>query len=121
MSKISQNLRLWTALLTAGIMLSACSTVSKVTDAINPFDGSSKNAEIKTDPARISILSLNDKLEVAGTMAPSDIVLPQVYTNPDWPQSGGYATHAPQRTNAPGDLSKLWSRGVGKGSYRKGG
>ena len=120
MSTISRKFSFLTGLLGAGLFLSACSTMSKVTDAINPFDGKNEASEITTDPERISILSLDDKLEIAGTMATSDIVLPQVYTNPDWPQTGGYANHAPQRTNAPGSLSRLWSKSVGKGSNRKG-
>ena len=85
MSTISRKFNFLTGLLGAGLLLSACSTMSKVTDAINPFDGKNEASEITTDPERISILSLDDKLEIAGTMATSDIVLPQVYTNPDWP------------------------------------
>jgi len=89
--------------------LSACSTISSVTDAINPFDSNDEvsQGDIPTDPERISILSLDDKLEIAGTILPSEIVLPAVYTNPDWPQTGGYPTHAPQRTNVPGNLNKV--------------
>lgn len=108
-------------LFVSAFLLSACSTISSVTDAINPFDGSDDaSAEITDDPERISILALNDKLEVAGTILPSDIVLPAIYTNPDWPQTGGYATHAPQRTSVAGNLNKVWSKDVGKGSGRKG-
>ena len=117
------KLRFAALCLGGALMLGGCSTVGKVTDAINPFNGKSDAADqgdIPSDPDRISILSLNDKLEVAGTMQPSDIILPPVYTNPDWPQTGGYANHAPQRTNAGADISKLWSKDVGKGSYRKG-
>jgi outer membrane protein assembly factor BamB len=114
--------RMMSAVLVGAFALSACSTISNVTDAINPFDGKDdvSQGDIPTDPERISILSLNDTLEVAGTILPSEIVLPAVYTNPDWPQTGGYATHAPQRTNVPGNLNKIWSKGVGKGSNRKG-
>lgn len=105
----------------ASLVMTGCSTITKVTDVINPFDGKDDpNSDITSDPERISILSLNDKLEVAGTMLPSDIVLPDSYINPDWPQTGGYATHAVQHTNVSGDLKKFWSKGVGKGSGRKG-
>ena len=106
--------------LSALLMLSACSTVGKVTNAINPFNGNAEEQEVKSDPDRISILTLDDKLEVSGAVAPSDIVLPEAYTNPDWPQAGGYATHAVQRTNASGELQKIWSKDIGKGSYKKG-
>ena len=100
-----------------GALLAGCSTIS----SINPFDnGKSELEEIASDPARISILALDDNLEVTGTMLPSEIVLPQAYINPDWAQTGGYPTHAPQHTDAPGSLSRVWATGIGKGSFRKG-
>lgn len=106
------------ALGAAGLLCS-CSTVSRVTSAVNPFDGAAPE-KVKEDPSRISILSLTDKLELTGTMSSADIRLPPTYTNTDWPQVGGYADHAPQRTNASGPLKKVWSRGFGKGSNRQG-
>jgi len=122
MNVLMKNMRVLAILFASSALLSACSTVSRVTDAVNPFNNSkdADQGDIPTDPERISILSLDDKLEVAGTMLSSEIVLPSVYTNPDWPQSGGYPTHSVQNTDAPGDLSRLWSTGVGKGSFRKG-
>lgn len=126
MNVFMKNIRVlplfFVGLIASSTFLSACSTVSKVTNAVNPFSNSkdADQGDIPTDPERISILSLDDKLEVAGTILTSEIVLPPVYTNPDWPQSGGYANHSVQYTDAPGDLSKLWSTGVGKGSNHKG-
>lgn len=120
MTKNLLTLRLSTLMLTGTFLLSACSTVGKITDAINPFDGKNEASEVVTDPDRISILSLNDKLEVTGSLLPEDIILPEPYTNSDWPQSGGSATHAPQNTNAPGTLDRIWSKKLGKGSNRKG-
>ncbi|MCF6221515.1 MAG: PQQ-binding-like beta-propeller repeat protein [Robiginitomaculum sp.] len=120
--KLSQKLKMWTILLASSALLAGCSTISKVTDAVNPFNGSKEadQGDIPTDPERISILTLDDNLEIKGTILPSEIVLPPAYTNPDWPQTGGYATHSVQHTNAPGTLSRLWQKSVGKGSYRKG-
>lgn len=113
--------RFLTAALFGALLISGCSTISSVTDAINPFDGKDADqGDIPDDPDRISILSLDDQLEIPGTILPSEIVLPGTYTNPDWAQTGGYATHAPQRTAVPGQLDKLWSKGIGKGSGRKG-
>ncbi len=117
---LNQKLRGFCVLIASAVLLSACATVTRVTDAINPFGGNNDQADITTDPERISILSLDAKLEIAGTMLPSEIVLPPLYTNPDWPQSGGYPSHAVPRTNAPGNLSRLWQRKIGKGSFRKG-
>ncbi|NNC36528.1 MAG: PQQ-binding-like beta-propeller repeat protein [Hyphomonadaceae bacterium] len=116
------NIKKFSVLFLSAFLLSACSTLSSVTDAINPFDNDDEvsQGDIPTDPERISILQLDDKLEVSGTILPSEIVLPAAYINPDWPQTGGYATNAPQRTNVPGNLEKVWSKDVGKGSHRKG-
>ncbi len=119
MTKINISLRLCSLFLLGTFALSACSTVTKVTEAINPFDNNSEE-EVTTDPERISILTLNDKLEIAGTILPSDIILPEAYTNVDWPQTGGNATHSPQRTNAHAFLKRKWSRGIGKKSGTKG-
>ena len=112
--------RIILATLLSAMSLSACSTVNKVTSAINPFDGKDTDSQVKTDPERISILSLDEKLAVAGSILPSEIVLPTAYTNSDWAQVGGYPTHAVQHTDAPGALKKQWSRDIGKGSSRKG-
>ncbi len=121
MSILQRKLRGLGMLIAGTALLAGCSTISNVTDAINPFNGNKDGQEdITTDPERISILSLDDKLEIPGTMLPSEIVLPPLYTNPDWPQTGGYPTHAVQRTDAPGNLSRLWQRKIGKGSFRKG-
>src|SRR5262249_15032838 len=36
------------------------------------------------------------------------------YANADWPQSGGYSTHAMQHLAAPDSLNKAWSVSVGE-------
>ncbi|MEE9273052.1 MAG: PQQ-binding-like beta-propeller repeat protein [Robiginitomaculum sp.] len=112
----SKRLASWGLLLAVAVLISGCSTVSKI------IKGNKKSEveKITSDPNRISILSLNDQLKVAGTILPSEIVLPESYVNPDWAQTGGYATHSPQRTDASGQLSRLWSRSIGKKSGRHG-
>jgi len=114
--------------LAAGLMLSACSTLSGVGDAIgsiNPFDKSDENAkaaqgDVAGETDRISILELNETLQVSGTITPDQVVLPPAYANTDWPQVGGNPSHVVQHTGATGDFSKLWSKDTGKGSARKG-
>lgn len=109
-------------LLGATSLLTACSTISSVTDAINPFDKTeaekrAEQGEVNGD--RISILELSESLNVAGTITPDQVVLPPAYVNTDWPQVGGNATHVVQHTGASGDLTKAWSKKLGKGSGRK--
>ena len=107
----------------AATVLGACSTLS----AINPFGGGDSNEDIREaqgevagEEERISILALDDSLEVGGTVAAGELVLPEAYVNQDWPQTGGNAVHAMGHTLAAGPLERAWSRGVGKSSGRKG-
>lgn len=110
------------------ISLSACSTLGAVGDQvskINPFDRSEEDAkaaqgEVGGESERISILALDDQLQLSTTMSAEAIVLPAPYVNADWPQPGGASTHAVQHTAATGPLDKVWSKNVGDGSGRKG-
>lgn len=101
----------------ATVLLTGCSTLS----AINPFDGGGPDqGDVAGSDRRISILELNDTLEVDGSLTPTDIVLPPAYVNTDWPQLGGNVAHVVQHTGASGPLEKIWSRDVGDGSSRTG-
>ena len=103
--------------LAAAFMMSGCATLS----GLNPFDGSEKSAEVDDGATdRISILQLDETLQVTGKITPDQVVLPPAYVNTDWPQVGGNPTHAVQHTAASGNLDKLWSKDVGKGSAKKG-
>ena len=109
----------------AALMLSGCSTLGSITDAINPFDKTeaerrAEQGDVAGDTDRISILELNETISVSGTITPDQVVLPPAYANTDWPQVGGNPSHVVQHTGATGSFDKLWSRDVGKGSARKG-
>ena len=114
--------------LSAMMLLSACSTLGVVgdaVDAINPFDKSeaekrAEQGEVAGENERISILSLDETLKVSGTISPDSIALPAQYVNADWPQPGGSANHVVQHTGASGPLEKIWSKDMGDGSGRKG-
>ncbi len=114
--------------LITALLLGGCSTLSKVgdvADSINPFDKSDEEkAAAQGDVAgkadRISILELDETLQISGTVTPDQIVLPPAYVNTDWPQVGGNTAHVVQHTSAAGNLSKIWSKDIGKGSGRKG-
>ncbi|MGJ8564827.1 MAG: PQQ-binding-like beta-propeller repeat protein [Alphaproteobacteria bacterium] len=109
-------------------LLGGCSTLGGIGDAvgsINPFDKSEEQkkaaqGEVAGKDDRISLLSLDETLQVAEDVVPDSVVLPEAYINTDWPQVGGNQTHVMQRTEARGSLAKLWSKDVGKGSSRKG-
>ncbi len=110
--------------LLAALMLGGCSTLGGVGDAIgsiNPFS-KSEASEINEDgdTDRISILELDETLQVTGEITPDQVQLPPAYVNTDWPQVGGNPSHVVQHTAASGNLDKIWSKDVGKGSARKG-
>lgn len=122
MSPLSIRYKL--TLLGCAALLSACSTISNVTDAINPFDKSEAEkraelGEVAGESERISILELSETLAIAGTITPDEVILPPAYVNTDWPQVGGNTTHVVQHTGATGSLKRVWSKDIGKGSGRK--
>lgn len=108
-------------MLAAALGLSGCAS-GGILDAINPFDSNNEidQGEVAGEEERISILSLDDQLQVGTTITPADITLPASYVNPDWPQVGGNPTHALQHTAASGPLERIWSKNIGKASGRKG-
>lgn len=123
MSQLTARTKLSAIALTA-LMLSGCSTISSVTDAINPFDKTeaerrAEQGDVAGESERISILELSESLDVSGTITPDQVTLPPTYVNTDWPQVGGNAAHVVQNTAASGSLSRIWSKDIGKGSGRK--
>ncbi len=107
------------------LMLSGCSTIGSVADAINPFDETAaqklkKQGDVAGKEQRISLLTAEESLQPSEEITPADIALPQTYVNADWPQPGGNAVHAMQRPTTDGQLTRLWTRDVGDGSSRKG-
>jgi len=112
------------AFVSLSALLVGCSTISSVTDAINPFDKSeaekrAERGEVAGENERISILELSETLTTAGTITPDQVVLPPAYVNTDWPQVAGNPMHVVQHTGASGALERVWSKNIGKGSGRK--
>lgn len=114
------------ALMATGILVAGgCSTVGDTLGSINPFDNSEEEAkEAQGDVAgqedRISLLSLDETLQVSDEVSPDSVVLPEPYVNNAWSMPGGNVAHAMQHTAARGPLQKIWSQDIGKGSSKKG-
>ena len=118
------NAKLWLPF-AAAMMLSACSTIGSVADAVNPFDKTEEEkleeqGAVAGEDQRISLLSADEALTPSGEITPQDVFLPEAYINADWPQPGGNSVHAMQRPTIDGDLSRIWTKDVGDGSSRKG-
>ncbi len=65
---------------------------------------------------RISVVALEQAPEPDPRIADLQVRLPQAERNADWPQAGGYATHAMHHLDAPGPLENLWQADIGAGS-----
>ena len=65
---------------------------------------------------RISVLRLNRSLIADPAISDLRVRLPEPYVNAEWPQPGGYATHAMHHLAGPESLSRAWSTSVGQGT-----
>ena len=67
---------------------------------------------------RISVLSLDRQLEPDPELAKIPITLPRPVANPDWPEPGGYPSHAMQHLSLSDKLSEVWKANIGEGASR---
>lgn len=65
---------------------------------------------------RISVLTLEEKLEPDPRLADVTVTVPRAYTNMAWPQPGGSPTNALQHLDLPERLKRAWSANIGEGS-----
>jgi outer membrane protein assembly factor BamB len=65
---------------------------------------------------RISALQLNTALSADPSLADVKVLLPQPFTNPDWPQPGGYASHAMYHLQLADNLHLAWTANIGSGT-----
>jgi outer membrane protein assembly factor BamB len=107
----SRVVRLCLALAAASMLLSGCA----ITDEVSSwFTSSGKKSNLRG--VRIPVMSLDSELKIDPVLAKEPLLLPPPYTNPDWPQPGGYASNALYHLAAPGPLRQVWSEDAGKGS-----
>ncbi len=65
---------------------------------------------------RISILQLGQTESADPTLADVKILLPQPFANPDWPQPGGYPSHAMQHLALGAAPKVIWTSNIGTGN-----
>jgi outer membrane protein assembly factor BamB len=97
-----RNPRSLAALLAAALSLAACDT----------FFGEDEGPPLPGE--RISVLRLNRTLVPDPALSDLRVRLPEPYANAEWPQPGGYSTHAMQHLAAPDTLNPVWSVTVGQ-------
>jgi outer membrane protein assembly factor BamB len=64
---------------------------------------------------RVSVLQLNQSLVADPALADVKVLLPQPFANPDWPQAGGYPSHAMHHLALGNNLRVAWTVSVGSG------
>ena len=67
---------------------------------------------------RISVLALDDRIVADPGLVGVDVRLPAPYSNDEWPQAGGHATHAMHHLALPQAVSRVWRVSVGVGASR---
>ena len=91
--------------------LPGCDTL----ESLNPFGGGGGD-EVKLEGERISVLSLEQELEVDPRLSTFEVVLPPPYVNDAWPQPGGYASHAMHHLQVPDEIDRTWRVKAGRGT-----
>ncbi|MBP7705511.1 MAG: PQQ-binding-like beta-propeller repeat protein [Caulobacter sp.] len=106
------------AVLVAGaVALTGCSTVSNVTNRINPFK-KDEPQEVAGDGRRISIIAFDQKVEAAEGLKGVDFYLPPATPVAEWPQPGGAPDVKIDNVEAASAFEIAWKKGFGKGSNR---
>src|SRR6188508_264490 len=107
----SRAVRFCLVLAAASLLLGGCSVFEEVGSW---FASSGKKSNLRG--VRIPVMSLDSDLKPDATLAGTPILLPPPYSNPDWPQPGGYASNTMYHLAAPGRLREIWSQSAGKGN-----
>lgn len=107
------------AILAAAAALSACSTVSRIGDAINPFDGGEAPSQTAPQDGRVSILAFEQELAPDAALAGRTITVPSPVAFAEWNQPGGVADNTPQNLTGSAVLQRAWRANLGAGSNNR--
>jgi outer membrane protein assembly factor BamB len=69
---------------------------------------------------RVSVLNLEQQIRPDPSIQEVAVRLPQPVVNRDWPEAGGYPTHAMYHLALGDPVRKAWSRSFGEGNSRSG-
>lgn len=108
------------AALAAAALVSGCSTMSRVGDAVWPFnDGGSEPAATAPQDGRVSILATEQQLTVDPALASQSIVVPPAVAVSDWSQPGGTADNTPPHVAGAAVLERAWRADLGAGTNNR--
>ncbi len=103
-----RTVKLVAVVVAATLTVAGCDTISGL------FNGSGKKSNLKGE--RISVMTLDEALQVDTALKDTDVVLPAPYRNDSWSQPGGFPSNAAYHLEASGPLQVLWQQDAGKGS-----
>jgi outer membrane protein assembly factor BamB len=69
---------------------------------------------------RVSVLNLERQIQPDPSIQEVDVRLPRPVVNPDWPEAGGYPTHAMHHLALGDRVRRVWARSFGEGNSRTG-
>ncbi|MGQ0531683.1 MAG: outer membrane protein assembly factor BamB family protein [Caulobacteraceae bacterium] len=104
------------ALIAAAAALSACSTVSRIGEVLNPFDGGNAPQQTAPQEGRQSILAFEQQLAPDPTLASQAITVPAAISVTEWSQPGGTADNSPPQSSGSAVLERAWRTSLGQGS-----
>lgn len=97
------------------LALVGCDTIG---DAVLSIFEDSAKEPLKGE--RVSVLGLENRLEPDPALATTAVRLPRPVLNAEWPEAGGFPSHAMQHLMLDGALRKIWSSDIGSGASRYG-
>ncbi len=87
-------------------------------DTLGSIFADTKKEKLKGE--RVSVLTLDRRLEPDPALVKTEVRLPRPVRNPEWPQAGGYPSHAMQHLALDGGLQRRWRSSIGEGESRYG-
>lgn len=104
------------AVLAAAAALSACSTVSRIGDAVNPFNDNPAPTETAPQDGRVSILTFEQQLAADPALASRRPQVTAQTALAEWSQPGGTADNSPPSAEGTSTLERAWRADLGAGS-----
>ncbi|MCW0233790.1 MAG: PQQ-like beta-propeller repeat protein [Ferrovibrio sp.] len=86
------------------LSLAGCDTID---------DWFAKEQKIEAVGERISVIAFDSQLDPDPQLADTPVALPKPWRNPEWPQAGGYPSHAMQHLELPDRLRTAWTADLG--------
>ena len=96
------------------LVLASCG-ITETVDALLPAP-----PKAKLPGKRVSVLNLEQGIKPDPSIQELDVRLPQPVVNRDWPEAGGYPTHAMYHLALGDQVRRAWSRSFGEGNSRYG-